>query len=513
MLEVKDFSFFERQNSFDFKSFLVKIVSYWKWFLISLLITFTIAHQVNIRKQKIYGIDTVISVTEENNPLFTSNTSLIFNWGGTSDKVQSIATTFKSRSHNEFVVDSLQFYTDYYTKTDYYFKDVYGQVPFKVRINPAEFQIYSKFVKVKMISPDTYLLTIPFDSGSIETVRYIDDSHKFIDIENSEFSKQYKVGQQVVLPFLNWKLDRDYAVKMNIGEEVLIRFNSFNETVSKYKNIGINIDEKAASILRLNMEGTNKQRMVDYLNTTVAVLIKTQLENKNLFAKNTIAFIDETLASMEGQLKDSGDELKDFSRKNNVLDIQDNGADFKGRFLQYDVQKDGVERKIAYLNSLKNYLKSSVDFSKLPAPTIAGIEEPNISSNVAKLIALSVKRFEIRKAVKGTIYFDEIDNEIESLKKVLLENVTSYRATLQYDLDQVNSKLASIEGEIRRLPESSQQYLKISRKYNLSDNIYNTYLQKRSEASIVKAANLSDIKFIDSAKDVGGGLLGPKNNC
>ena len=35
-------------------------------------------------------------------------------------------------------------------------------------------------------------------------------------------------------------------------------------------------------------------------------------------------------------------------------------------------------------------------------------------------------------------------------------------------------------------------------------------MQKRSEASIVKAANLSDIQFIDPAKDVGGGLLGPK---
>ena len=35
-------------------------------------------------------------------------------------------------------------------------------------------------------------------------------------------------------------------------------------------------------------------------------------------------------------------------------------------------------------------------------------------------------------------------------------------------------------------------------------------MQKRSEASIVRAANLSDIRFIDTAKDVGGGLLGPK---
>ena len=84
MLDIKDFSFFEKQNSFDFKSFLIKIVSYWKWFLVSLIVTFSIAHQVNVRKQKIFGIGTTIAVKEENNPFFTSNTSLIFNWGGIS---------------------------------------------------------------------------------------------------------------------------------------------------------------------------------------------------------------------------------------------------------------------------------------------------------------------------------------------------------------------------------------------------------------------------------------------
>ncbi len=105
MLDVKDFSFLESKNSFDIKSFLIKILSYWKWFIVSLIITFSIAHQVNIRKQKIYGIDTTIAIKEENNQLFTSNTSLIFNWGGTSDKVQSISTILKCRSHNEFVVD------------------------------------------------------------------------------------------------------------------------------------------------------------------------------------------------------------------------------------------------------------------------------------------------------------------------------------------------------------------------------------------------------------------------
>lgn len=100
MLDIKDFAIFENHSHFDFKGFLLKIASYWKWFLVSLIITFTIAYQINIRKEKIYGMQTMISIKEESNPFFTSNTSLVFNWGGVSDQVNGISTILQSRSHN-----------------------------------------------------------------------------------------------------------------------------------------------------------------------------------------------------------------------------------------------------------------------------------------------------------------------------------------------------------------------------------------------------------------------------
>jgi capsular exopolysaccharide synthesis family protein len=512
MLDVKDFTFFDKQNSFDFKGFLIKTISYWKWFVVGLIIAFSIAHQVNVRKQKIYGIETTIAVQEENNPFFTANTSLVFNWGGTSDKVQMISTTLKSRSHNELVVDRLNFYIDYLKQTKYFLQDVYGEVPFDVVIDKSKGQLMDRFIKVKMLTNDSYQITISFPSNSAQAIVYAENKKQTVNVPSGEFKRTYKIGEQVNLPFLNWKLVLSKDSWKNFEEEILIRFNSFDNTVSSFKGVKVAFDEKSGAILRLSMEGTNKARMVDYLNATVAVLIKRQLDNKNKFAENTINFIDETLADMESQLKDSGDDLKNFSKANNVIDIEQGGISYKSQLLDYDARKDEVERKIAYLNTLKSYLKNSVDFSKLPAPTVAGIEEPNISTNVAKLIALSVQRSELAYSIKGEVYYERIDNEIQSVKKVLLENANSLRNALQYDLELANEKIRKVENEISRLPEDKQEWLKLSRKYNLSDNIYNTFLQKRSEASIVKAANLSDIQFIDPAKDVGGALLGPKTS-
>ena len=70
MLDTKDFTFFESQSSFDFKGFFLKIIGYWKWFALSFIITFLIAYNVNIRKEKVYAMESSIVVKDENNPFF-----------------------------------------------------------------------------------------------------------------------------------------------------------------------------------------------------------------------------------------------------------------------------------------------------------------------------------------------------------------------------------------------------------------------------------------------------------
>ncbi|MCH9661819.1 MAG: sugar transporter, partial [Bacteroidetes bacterium] len=88
-----DFEINEVQSTFDFKGFLIKLISHWPLFLISLAIAFGIAYYINVRKLPIYKMDNVITIKDDQNPFFTSNTSLTFNWGGTTDKVNTAITT------------------------------------------------------------------------------------------------------------------------------------------------------------------------------------------------------------------------------------------------------------------------------------------------------------------------------------------------------------------------------------------------------------------------------------
>jgi len=273
MLDTKDFNFFESQNSFDFKGFLLKILSYWKWFVLSLIITFLIAYNVNIRKEKIYGMESLIVVEDQNNPFFTSNTSLVFNWGGTSDKVQTIITTLKSRSHNEVVVDKLQYYIKYLKKGEYFFQDVYGEVPFYVEIDKTKGQLFGQLIKIKFLSPTQYELSVDFgEATSASIIQYGDLSVRPVNVSGGEFKRKYKINEEVNLPFLNLKLIIKPDVYEYTNQEYYVSFDDFNSTVAAYRGIDVSADAKALSVVRLQLEGSNKYRLVEYLNTTVEVL-------------------------------------------------------------------------------------------------------------------------------------------------------------------------------------------------------------------------------------------------
>ncbi|HLF51204.1 polysaccharide biosynthesis tyrosine autokinase [Flavobacterium sp.] len=512
MLDTKDFTFFESQNNFDFKGFLIKILSYWKWFVVSLIIAFTIAYQVNIRKEKIYGVESLINIKEENNPFFTSNTSLVFNWGGTSDKIQTVVTILKSRSHNELVVAKLQYYIQYLKQGKYKLEDAYGEAPFFVNIDQSKGQLLGKTIGIKFINQTEYEIRIPFESPQVSLVNYATNSNTTTAVAVEGFVKRFKIGEAVSLPFLHWTLELGENAADYAGKEFFVSFGDFNGTVAGYRNINIETDAKGGSILKLGMQGTNKARMVNYLNTTVEVLRKNELDSKNQFAKNTIMFIDSTLLAMERQLKATEGELEDFRKDKNVFELEGDGSKVSDKLSGFDVERDAINRKMAYYNRLKSYLSNSTDYSKLPAPAVAGIDDPNIVSGVSKLIALSTERSAMAYAVKNDKIYREFDNQMEAVKRVLLENIASAKVAIQYDLSMVNRNIGEAESTMKKLPEAQQELVKIKRKYDLSDNIYNTFLQKRSEADIVKAANVSDIQFIDPAKDVGGGLLGPKTS-
>lgn len=500
----------ESHTTFDFRGFLFKLLRYWPLFLISFAIAFSVAYYINVRKLPIYKMDNMISIKDDQNPFFTSNTSLTFNWGGTTDKVNTAIITLRSRSHNEKVVSKLQFYLNYLKDGDYQKVDAYKQTPFFIDVDTTQLQLLNKQFQVTFKDSVSFTLSGTFEEGTRQLQNYSTYEKFGRYFEADEFSQDFKIGEKINLPFFSGTFIPNPEIAVRPGSKYYFNFSNFDGIVGRYNGIQVFPESKGSSVIILGLVGLNKARLVDYLNTSVDVLSENMLERKNLFATKTIAFIDSSLTLKSTELMAAENDLNAFKNKNDIFDLEVEGNEINEKLNTLDLRKEAIEQEINYYNILESYLVDKSDYRNVPAPSVAGIGESSIVVSVAKIVALAEERNRLQYSYKeGAPVFADVDRKIDAVKVVLLENIRSSKGLKDHELISINQAINKWEGQIRKLPKEQQELIKIERRYNLSQGAYNLFLSKRSEAGLVKAANVSDVLIIDSAKDTGGGQVGP----
>lgn len=500
-------------SSFDVKGFLLRLLSYWYLIVISILISVGVAYYINLKTQRLYRLDTLISIKEEQNPLFTSSMSLTFNWGGASDQVETVRTILKSRTHNDRVVRLTQLYIHYMVKGRFRMEDIHHKAPFKAQVDETDFQLFNAPIKIVFNSPQTFKFS--YDLGEEKTpavIRYADDSKQLLSREYANVNKEYRVGQTIKEPFFNGSIELNGINQPVIGKVYYLRFTDVNAESEKFRKIDVSLEVKGASMLRLELVGPNKDILADYLNATVDILRKDQLDQKNLFATNTLNFITEQLAGVSDSLKNSERNLRDFRQDNQIFDLSSKGSMLNSKLTSLEVEQKGITSKMAYLNLLRDYLQSSEDYSNLPAPGSSGIDDPNIILNVKEIVTLSVGRDRLRTKIKDEAYTNKYDNDITALKNVLLENIRSAKSKLNIDMAAVEADMERARFEFNKLPVEEQKLYHIQRKYEITQTNYNMLLDKQQEARLIRAANVSDVKVIDEAKNLNQGPLNPNKS-
>lgn len=492
---------------FDFKAFVFRTISYWKWFLLVLVIGFYIVYQQNIRREFSYSLSASIMVQDDKNPLFTSNTSLVFNYGGISGKVQDVLLNLKSRKHHEKVVDSLYLSLTYLKQGRFYKTDIYKRAPFEFVGLDNAFQVIGKPIKVSFIDDVSFELSYDFEEAqSISAQNFSDKSIKSFPLSSSTFSKTYDFDEYIDLPFLKGSIVKKDNMPIVLGQEFFIKYTDFNRTVSGFIRGFTVLNEQRSPLLVLRLANKNKQKTVDYLNTSVFILERDQLKRKNQYAINTVAFIDKQLARVKGELNVKVDSLNEFKKANKIFDIKSESDLLINKIESYNNQKERFNQTLLSYDLLENYLRTSNEFTNFPAPALQGITDNNIVGNISEIIGLSGRKSKLEYSVRNNVsVFEDLNRQIEALKNVLIQNIASIRSNIGFQIQSIDSKTEGLRNDFSVIPENKHKLQSIEREYLLSQGTYNLYLAKRGEADLIQASNISDIVVVEPAKDTGQG--------
>ena len=452
---------------------------------------------------KIYKSSTTLLIKEENKSGLGSNNLFegLDLFGGQKNIKNEIGI-LKSFSLTRKTLEKLNSRVSYFHSGNFKSIDIYTKTPFYAEIDISQPQIISDKFHIELISEDEFILKFNAKNSKL----YDLNNEKYIS--NKEFSYEYEnthnFGEIIKTDFFSFKIYKN-DLSLFLDENwtnYYFTISSYNDLTKTYiNNTNVTEIEKDASILKISIEGSNPEKLNDFLNKFIELYLARGLDEKNKITTNTIQFINQQLDLISDSLSEVETNLERFKEKNPKIELSQ--KEF-GTF--YQIEKLEQERAILelnnkYYNSLAKYLIDNNNIENMVAPSTMGINDILLNNLVGELTKLYSELDIVSiNSKKDHPLVVSLNKQIKSTKDKLVENIENIISSSELSLNDINLRISKIESIIDQLPQNERVLLKIQRKFNLNENIYNYLLEKRAEASITKASNISDHQIIDEPR-------------
>lgn len=135
------------------------------------------------------------------------------------------------------------------------------------------------------------------------------------------------------------------------------------------------------------------------------------------------------------------------------------------------------------------------------APSVIGIPDPLLNGLIQTLVTLSQERRKLLATVnENHPEVLKIDVQMDKTQDFLFENVVNLIENTKQKKKSIQRNIQVYDAEFSTLPESESKYSGIFREFKLRESLYTYLLEKRAEAGIAMASNVSDNAILDLAR-------------
>ncbi len=385
-----------KEKEINIKELLFSYIYYWKWFLLTLILSLITAIIYLKTKNPNYDIIAKVILKEDDDKGLSSELSAFSDlsglMGGGANKIENEIEIYKSRSLLSEVVQNLQ-------------------------LNVRYFDINSKFVKKELFQNRNY--TIEFLTKKPNTFKKSGNflinplSNEKFEFENlktkqKKFEKfgegfETEFGQLIIFP-----------KGTKIPMEILIE--SFDKTVDDLqKNITIESTSKEASVIELSIKLENIEKGKAILNTLIKFHSQNGIDDKNQISKNTLGFINERLDVITKELSFSEENVSDFKSENKIFDLTTNA----NLFFESQSENEKLLIKNATQIKLAEYIISCVQKFETGdlLPANLGIQNLSIENKIESFNSIQLERTRLllTSNAKNPIILN-IDNQLNQIK-------------------------------------------------------------------------------------------------
>ena len=470
---------FEEEPTVDYRQFLTKYLAHWLWFLISILLCLTIAYLYVKSTTPMYKISARVLVNDEKKGGGLSGNSLLGDLGGLlggKSTVDNEAEILKTRSLMDKVVKDLQLNISYYKKERFRQVELY-EAPFRVEPVKLNDSVTSTIVKLDFLKNGKVALL----SEDLDTLVHL---NQILSLPGVGYIKI------VMKPNVQLK-EQNYSFGISSVD---------NKVLELMGNLDVAVANKLVTIIDLSLNNAIPRKGEDILSRLIYNYVQGNLSDKNEVADSTIAFIKRRLMIIGDELGDAEGNIQGFKQKNSLADMSEQGKLLVATSGQYISDLGKIETQISIVKSVIDYLKEDVQNKRiLPSTLLPG--DVVFAGAIEKYNTLLLERG--RKLIgltESNPIILNLDKEIGNARTDIESNLTSTLNGLIITRNKLSKQMEGAEGQIRQVPATERNYLKLARQQQIKQELYIFLMQKSEETAISKTANIANSKTIDPPK-------------
>lgn len=293
----------------------------------------------------------------------------------------------------------------------------------------------------------------------------------------------------------------------------LVWFESLPALANSYRS-GLKVEpvKEYASVFTLSFDGYSPSQGSDYLNTLMKLYILQGMDWKSKAADNTINFIEAQLGLISDSLRLAENSMENFRLNNRFVDLTLEGTLVLQKLEKLEGEKNMLGLQEQYYEYLLDYLEAREASESIISPSVMGVTDPVLVKLVEEFSVVQQERNKIAFTVTDNLpQVQLMDRKVEDARTALRENVNSAISQLKLTMNTINGRIANAEKELGRLPGTERRLIGIQRKFDLNNSVYTYLLERRAEAGIAKASQITDNRIIDEAIVNNSAQIRPKS--
>src|ERR1035437_7356540 len=470
-------------DSINLREIVIKYLQKWHWFLISVIVCFTIAYFYLKITNDQFEVQTTILLRKDKSSSGLLDLSMLDGLGGmsgSSKEVEDEIQVLTSKTLMTNVIKTLNIEIEYYGKKGLRYNEIYPLTPFRLVVPQLFNDTVKQQVLLKLSRKDNGY-QINFKFGKYSEDYLISDLSKTINTPMGVFGFRQifpiKVGETIkIISYSTRALTDSYCTS--------IKVSSINK-----KSNGINVStvsacpKKSEVVLDKLIELYNQDAVVD----------------KNLIATSTATFIEERIKLIGAELLGVELNVENYKKKNKLTDITTDAELFVKSASEYDTKLAELETQVNLVSYIEAYVKDNKHQYDL-VPANLGIEDKSLLQLMSDYNKALLDRMKLlRTTNESNPVLMLMEQQLKELRTSIIVSIGSIKDGLKIAKKDVLGKTSQFTTRINGVPTQERELTEIIREKEIKSKLYLFLLQKREENALSLASTIPSAKTIDLA--------------